>query len=238
MDSLSDFRTAVQSGLNVGANSSLFTPTIVDRAINRSYIKCYRLYRFPQLKDAKLTTTQANVAYYDYPDGWQPDSAYRLTIDGDTNPYGDTPDFSPMVWEDWLDWKANSSNTSSTDKKWTTHGNQYFATPTPTVASLVISIWGYKNADALEDDDDETIFTGNMPECNEAVVNEAQAILKHKGEDNKGGQFFSVTAQQILTIAYSKLKEEKPKYEKENPMFQVKDMFGKASVTDQIGRFT
>ena len=106
------------------------------------------------------------------------------------------------------------------------------------MASLVISIWGYKNADALVNDGDETIFTGNMPECNEAVVNEAQAILKHKGEDNKGGQFFSVTAQQILTIAYSKLKEEKPKYEKENPMFQVKDMFGKASVTDTIGRFT
>ena len=238
MDSLSDFRTAVQSGVNVGANSSLYTPTIIDRVINRSYIKCYRLYRFPQLKDAKLTTTQANIAYYDMPDTWSPDSMYRLTVNGDENPYGDAPDFSPMVFQDFLDWKADSNNTSSTDKKWAVHGNQYHFTPTPTEANLVISIWGQKNADALTLDASETIFTDNMPECNEAVVEEAIAILQHKGEKDQVGQLFSAKSQGILAIAFSKLKQETPKEEKENPMLQVKDMFGKASVTDTIGRFT
>ena len=236
MDNLGNFRTAIQSDLNVSANSSLYPSATIDLAINRAYVKCARLFRWPQLEDAKLTTTQANQEYYDTPDGWSPDSCYRLQIG--TDYYGYEPDFSPMDFQDYLDWKADSDNEDSTDKIWAVHGNQYFIYPTPTVANLVISIWGQKNITLLTLDASETIFTDNMPECNEAIVLEATAILKKKGEAEKSGELFSAEAKGILAVAFNKLKQEKSKYEKENPLLNVPDFFGKASVADTIGRFT
>lgn len=238
MNTLSDFRTEVQSALNVGDNSSLFTPTVIDRVLNRAYIKCARLFRWPQLEDAKLTTTQANIEYYDLPDGWSPDSMYKLQIG--TDYYGDEPDFSPMAFQDYLNWKADDDNEDSTEKKWAVHGNQYFIYPTPTASALVISIWGQKNVTEMTvaDDDATTIFSENMPECNEAIVLEAIAMLKKKGESDKVGELFSAEAKGILSVAFNKIKQESAKEEKEQPMLEVTDMFGKASVTDTIGRFT
>lgn len=235
MNTLSDIRTAIQTDLNVDSSASLFTPTTIDSAINRAYIKCARLFRFPQLEDAKCTTTQANVEYYDIPSTWTPDSVFLLQIGSDY--YGDEPDYSPMTFEDYLSWKADTDNSSSTDKKWAVHGNQYFIYPTPTASALVISIWGQKNITALTLDADTTIFTYNMPECNEAILEEAKAMLKHKGEDDKGGQFFSSKALTTLSVAFNKLKQEKAKEEKENPMLQVFDMFGRAQPSEYIGRF-
>jgi hypothetical protein len=220
MDTLSEFRVEVQSALNVGDNSSLFPPTTIDRALNRAYIKCARLFRWPQLEDAKLTTTQANVEYYDLPDGWSPDSMYKLQIG--TDYYGEEPDFSPMAFQDYLNWKADEDNEDSTEKKWAVHGNQYFIYPTPTASALVISIWGQKNVTKMTigDDTATTIFSDNM------------------GESDQVGELFSAEAKGILSVAFNKVKQESAKEEKEQPMLEVTDMFGKASVTDTIGRFT
>ena len=238
MDTLKEFRSAIQSDLSVSSNSSLYPQTTIDIDINRAYIKCARLFRWPQLEDAKLTTTQEDQEYYDLPDGWSPDSMYRLQIGDDY--YGDEPDFSPMAFQDYLDWKADDNNEDSTDKKWAVHGNQWFHYPTSTEASLVVSVWGQKNITSLDttDEDDTTIFSENMPECNEAIVLEATAILKKKGEADESGQLFSAEAKGILAVAFNKLKQEQAKEEKENPMLEVKDMFGEASVSDTIGRFT
>ena len=237
MNTLSDFRTEVQSALNVGDNSSLFPPTTIDRVLNRAYIKCARLFRWPQLEDAKLTTTQTDHEYYDFPDGWSPDSMYKLQIGDDY--YGDEPDFSSMAFQDYLNWKADEDNEDSTEKKWAVHGNQYFIYPTPTEAGLVISIWGQKNVTKMTvgDDDATTIFSENMPECNEAIVLESIAMLKKKGESDKVGELFSAEAKGILAVAFNKLKQESAKEEKEQPMLEVTDMFGEPSASETIGRF-
>lgn len=234
LSQLSELRTAVRSDLNVSVNSSLFPEATIDLAINRAYVnKISRLFRWPQLEDAKMTSTQPDQDYYDLPDTWSPDSAYKLEIDGDF--YGEDPDFNPLTFQDFLDWKDDNPN--STEKKWAVHGHQFFVTPTPTaVGSNNISIWGQKNVDKLENATDQTVFSKNMPECNEAIVLEAVAILKKKGEAPDSGQMLSGEAKQILIVAFDKLRKEQAKYEKVQPFLEVDDMFGPSTGEQETGR--
>lgn len=229
MDTLSDIRSVVQSDLNVGSNSSLYPPTRIDSAINRSYVKSARLFRWPMLEDAKTTSTVISQEYYDFPQNWSPDSAWRLEVDGEM--YGEEPDGSPMDFADYLIWKADNPN--STLKKWAVQWRRIFIYPTPTTnGSNNISIWGQENTTALSADGDTTIFSYNMPECNEAIALEAVAILKKKGEIS--GDMYSAEAKQILVVAYNRIRGEQAKYEKVQPFFDVPDFFGKQSSRDQV----
>jgi len=237
MDNLADLRTGVRSDLNVSSTSSLYPTDTIDLAINRAHRKLAGLFRWPILNDAKKTTTQANIEYYDAPEGWRPNSLWRLTVDGD--PYGEYPDYSPQVYKDYLDWKDDANNEGSTDKKWAVQWRRYFIYPTPTAASLVICVWGQKNVTTLTTAASETIFTNSLPEMNEAVVLEASAILKKKGELPEDGQMFSAEAKQIAIVAFDKIKKEGSKYEKIHPMLYVPDFFAssRATVEDKTGRF-
>ena len=237
MDTLSDFRQAIQDDLTVNDGSTLFSPTIINRAINRAYIKAATLYRWPQFEDAKKTSTQASLETYDYPSTWRPDSIWRLEVDDEQ--YGEDPDGSPLAFEDYLTWRRDDANANSTDKKWANQKTRYFIYPVPTTTGTNnISVWGIKNVTALADDTDTTAFSYNMPECNEAIVLEALAILKGKGDDDKGGQFKSLEAKQILTTAFNKLKQEQTKYERNQPMLHVQDMFANLrNPTRRIGNF-
>ena len=76
-----------------------------------------------------------------------------------------------------------------------------------------------------------------MPECNEAIVLEAAAILKAKGENEKSSGFKSAEAKQILAVAWGKIRQNQNKYEKTTPFFQVEDMFGKSTVKQVTGNF-
>jgi len=236
MDNLSDIRTTVLSDLNASNTSSLFPPATVDLAINRAYRKIGGLFKWPILQDAKKTTTQANIDYYDAPTTWRPNSIWRLEIGSTT--WGQEPDFSPQTFKDYLDWKADSDN-DLTEKRWAVQWRRYFINPTPTTADLVITIWGYENVETLTADADETIFTGNMPEGNEAIALEAAAILKKKGEDIKTGQMVSEEAKQILIISFDKIKKEASKYEKINPFIYVPDFYARSNKKQEydIGRF-
>ena len=229
MDLLSEIRSTVQSDLNVGANSSLYPPSRIDASIQRSYVKAYRLFRWPATEDAKKTSTAENQEYYDAPQNWSPDSIWRLTVDG--NLYGESPDGSPMDFGDYLLWKAENPN--STLKKWAVQHKRFFISPTPTaVGDKNIVIYGQKIPTALSADGDTTIFSYDMPECNEAIALEAVAILKRKGEIS--GEMYSAEAKQILVVAYNKLRQEKAKYEKTQPGWNVPDYFGSTNAKKQI----
>ena len=239
MNDFSELQTALLSDLNVSYSSSLYPPATIKLALNRAYIKCARLFRWPQLMDAKKTSTQSNIEYYDAPEDWSPNSIWRLEVDD--KQYGEDPDGSPMAYEDYLQWRRDEDNDNSTDKKWSVQYLRYFFYPVPTTAgSYNISVWGQKNVNNLDGDTDETIFSHNMPECNEAIVLEAREILKLKGEDQKAvgnDQMLSPKALGILTVSFSKLKQESAKYEKVQPFFNVPDYFGKGNTTDRIGQF-
>jgi len=235
MDTLDDLIIALRSDLNITSSSSLYPTATLELAINRAYIKASRLFRWPQLEDAKRTTSQLNIEYYDMPETWSPNSMWRLEVNAVQ--YGEDPDGSPMSYEDYTQWRADTDNAASTDEKWAQQWLRFFFWPLPT-AGLTIDAWGQKNVTALSSGTDDTIFSHNMPECNEALVLEASAILKKKGEDDKKGVMFSDESKQILAVSFGKLKQEKAKFEKTQPFFHVDDMFGHSATSDIIGNFS
>ena len=234
MNTFQEMYEAVQTDLNVLDETPLFPLATIKKAVNRAYILAGGLFKWPETKDAKKTSTQANIEYYDYPQNWRSDSIWRLEVN-DVQ-YGEDPDGSPISFEDYLQFKADTDNSDSTEKKWSNQKRRFFIYPVPTsVGSYNISVWGYKVVDAMVNPSDYTIFSYSMPECNEAIVKEAEAILKSQGEEEKSGEFKSAEAKQILAIAWSKIKGEQHKYEKIQPMFNVPDFFGSAGT--RIGNF-
>lgn len=229
MDLLSDIVQAVQDDLTIGSESTLYPPALIKRVINRSYRKATGLYRWPELEDAKKTNTEVNQEYYDYPDTWQPDSMWKLKVDGED--YGD-----PLVFKDYLNEKEATS--TQYDKMWSSQWRRFFIYPTPTaLGSSNICIWGQKIATALTTDSSVTIFSYSMPECNEAIELETVAMLKGKGDKQQSGQFLSLEAKQILTVAWNKIRQNQTKYEKTQPMFEVPDFFSRGGAKQNTGRF-
>lgn len=231
MDLFSVLQTTVQNELTVGSESTLFPLDTVKLAINRAYRKAGASFRWPSLEDAKKTSTVQSQEYYDYPDTWRPDSIWKLTVDSED--YGD-----PLVFKDYL-YEKEEDIPSGATYLWSNQWRRFFIYPTPTTnGSNNISIWGVKNVETLTNDADTTIFSYTMPECNEALVLEAVAILRSKGEDDKGAMFKSAQAQQILTMSWMKIKQENAKYEKTQPFFNVPNYFADDGKEDtNIGNF-
>ena len=239
MLTLADIRVAVQDDLTIGDESTLFTPNLIDRAINRAYRKTAGLFPWPELQDAKKTSTQVNQEYYDYPQTWRSNSIWKLTIldsDGNDDRYGEDPDGSPLSFDGYLNWKED--NPDSTDKKWANQWRRFFIWPIPTTAGTNnIHVWGIKAIADLSADADTTIFSYSTPEANEAIELEAVAILKSKGDDDKSAQFKSLEAKQILAVAWGKIAREQAKYEKTQPFFYVTDFYGQSKSKDMRGKF-
>lgn len=234
MNTLADIRVAIQDDLTVGDESTLYSPSIIDRAINRAYRKVGGLFPWPELQDAKKTSTQVNQEYYDYPTNWRSNSIWKVVID-DVR-YGEDPDGSPLSFDDYLNWKEDYPD--STDKKWTNQWRRFFVWPVPTTAGTNnICVWGIKVITSLDEDSDVTIFTYSTPECNEAIELEAVAILKSKTDNDKSAEFKSTEAKQILITAWGKVAKEQSKYEKNQPFFYVTDMFGGTNSKDLRGKF-
>lgn len=226
---------AVQSDLNIDDNSTFFSLTAVKLAINRAKRKTEALFRWPGLEDAKKTSSLANQEYYDYPDDWRPDSIWKLWVNTDDNDFQD-----PLVFKDYLYEKENDF---PADRKtiWANQWKRFFfvidGIVIATTGSNNIKIWGLKASVDMEADDDTTIFSNSIPECNEAIILEAKAILKAKADEQTNGSFFSAEAKAILTTTWTKIKQEQAKFEKTQPFFDVPDYFGKPRTADRIGNF-
>lgn len=231
VDNLGQIRTSVQYDLSVGAESTLFTPTVINDAINRTYRKIGHLHRWPKLEDAKQTTTQANINYYDYPSTWRPGSIWKLMVNG--KDYGD-----PIEFKDWL-YETENDIPSGEDYLWANQWMRYFVYPTPTSAGLVIKVWGQKVVTELTADANETIFTGALPEINDAIVKETVAILKHpKGQDAQSSTLLSAEALTIVEAAWGQVKQNTAKREKTTGGWNVTDLFNrKTRAEDRIGNF-
>ena len=230
LNDFEDLIQAVQDDETIGNESTLYPLALIKRAINRAYAKAGSLFLWPETRSAKKNTTQANIDYYDYPQNWRSDSIWKLRINLER--YGEDPDGSPMTFEDYLNWKEDYPD--STDKKWSNQNRRYFVSPMPTTAGLVICIWGYENVEELVNNSDVTIFSYSTLEGNEAIVLEAVAILKSKGEDEKRGEFRSLEAKQILIGAWDKIKKFQSKYEKTAPFLDVPDYFAGNSRGRQV----
>jgi len=238
LDTLGNIVEACQDDLNVDDNSTLYPQAVIKRAINRAYRKVGGLFPFPELQDAKETTSQTDQEYYDYPQTWRSNSIWKLTVTpsgGTEERYGEDPDGSPLSFDDYLNWKEDYPD--SEDKKWANQWRRYFIWPILTASTSTITIWGIKVVTALSDDSDTTVFSYSTPEANEAIELEAVAILKSKGDEEKSSQFRSTEAKQILAVAWEKIKQEMAKYEKVYPFFDVPNYFGNSNTKDLRGKF-
>lgn len=223
MDQFSELITAVQSDQTIGSESALYPTATVKLAINRARIKAYGLFRWPELEDAMKTWSVANQEYYDFPLEWEPDSLWKLKVDGQD--YGD-----PLAFRDYLYEKEND-NPSDLDYMWSVFGRQVFIYPTPTVTKTQgidaanICMWGQTAGETLVGDTDVTIFSYSKPDGNEAIVLEAVAILKNKGNEENAGQFRSVEGKALLANLWNKIRQNQAKYERTTTMFDVPDLF-------------
>jgi hypothetical protein len=217
MNLFSELQVAVQDDLTIGNESTLFPVSVIQRAINRAYNKCAGLFRWPETEDAKVTTSQLSVDYYDYPQTWRPDTIWKLTLNGVD--LGDPLDFKDYQYE------VENDLPSGKTTIWSSQWRRYFINPAPTAAGLEIVVWGQRSVEDMTEDEDITIWSYSMPECNEALVLEAVAILKGKGEDDKSGQFRSAEAKQILVVAWNKVKQEQDKYKKTRSEFVIPDFY-------------
>lgn len=231
MDTFDEIIEGIQDDLTLGDDSSFMGLALVKRYANRAYRnKVAALFRWPQLQDAKLTSAIADQEYYDYPQNWRPQSIWKLVVDG--TDYED-----PLAFRDYQ-YEKDNDYPSGWTKIWTNKGNRYFIAPTPTAdGDNNIEVHGQLVPEKMVDDDDTTIFSYSMPELNEAIVLEAKAMLKSKGEEDQTGQFASVEAKAICANSFNKLKQEQAKYEKTLPMLNVPNFFGKNTSQYTIGNF-
>lgn len=235
-DTFQELIVRVQDDLNINDESPLYPLARVKRAINRAKYKAEGLFRWAGTEHAKTTTTQTNQEYYDYPQDFRDDSIWRIEIDGVQ--YGEDPDGSPLAYADYLAWRADTNNANSTDKKWANQKRRLFIFPVPTNSTSTISAWGQRIQDALVEDGDTTIFSYSMPAGNEAIILEAEAILKNQGEEEEKGAFRSTEAKQILIVEWGKIRQENAKYAKNQPAFDVPDYFrGRNTRGNNIGNF-
>lgn len=224
MDNLGEMRTAAQSDLTVGDESSFYDPDTVDLALNRAYRKIGAMFKWEETKDALKTSALEDHEYYDYPQNWRPMSIYKLTVDG--TDFGE-----PLTFKDYHYEKENSMP-SGFERMWTNFGKRYLFYPIPTAdGDKNIQIFGYKFVDKMTVDGDITIFSYSMPEINEAIVSEAVAILEKKGdveEVNKNGQviLLSPIARTTVLSTWAKISQENQRQQRTTAQFDVPDFFG------------
>lgn len=227
MDKLSQMRSAVQSDLTVGAESSLFDPTTIDLAINRAYRKIGSMFKWEETKDAKKTNAIAAQEYYNYPSNWRPMSIFKLTVDGVD--YGE-----PLAFKDYQ-YETENDFPSGYQRSWSNWSKRFFIHPIPSVTGdHNISIFGYKFVDLLDSDNDITIFSYSMPEINEAIVLEASAILQQKGDIQQakragvvmGSDLFSQESFSTVIRTWGKISQENQRQQRTTPQFDVPDFYG------------
>lgn len=230
MNTLLQMRTEVKRDLTISDSSSFYSDAVINSALNRAYIKVGGAYRWSETEDALKTQAGNDQDYYDYPTNWRPDSIWKLKIDG--SDYGD-----PLTFKDFLHEKEEDRPSGLT-KMWANQWRRYFVYPTPT-EGVDICIWGQKVVEEMSEDSDTTIFSYSMPEVNEAIVLEAEAILKKKGEKASEGQFISAEAAAITARAWNKTRQDQARQETTTPMWDVPDMFGKRRISskNRIGNF-
>lgn len=167
MTILSEFLTGLNNRISAAEVSGFWTPEMKKEWINTAGERVCNFKRWQCLEYALKTVTKADGEYYDYPEDFQENSIFMLSIGEDTDEY---------ILKSWDDYQAYRQAGSS-EKIFANHNGYYFINPTPTGNSLVLSVWGIRKWEKLVGDTDETITPREM---DEAIIKLALATCLQK----------------------------------------------------------
>jgi hypothetical protein len=228
MDTRTEMETELIAQLQVANNSSLFPSTRITTLIQNAHTWATTLFIWLDLVMAKTTNTNASQEYYDYPEEFRSGSIIRLAIDGES--------YDRKNFEDYLDFKEN--NTGSDEKIFANYGRFFFVNPTPaSLGSGNMDVWGAVQADELSEGTSETIFTGNKPEGNEAIVLKAFSVAMRRIDKTLSDGAMSEAILTLSKLHGDEVKATQRDQRKDHPKFDVPDFFGGIS-TPTPGRFS
>lgn len=236
MNTRSELVTELQAQLLASSNASIYPESRLITLIQNAYQWAAGLHNWQALNDAKKTTVEANQYYYDYPDVFKDNSIYRIEIndsDGDNS----DDEYDRKAFEDFLDYRNNYP--SSTKRIFANHGKRYFIAPTPTARiENGLVVWGNKllEKDALDEEDDTTIFSYSAIEGNEAIVRKAFSTAIKRIDRQQGQEEETVARGMLAELWNHEIAHSQRDQRIQHPKFDVPDFFGAAGGSP-IGRF-
>lgn len=215
--------------LQLASNSSFIDSDRKTALIQDAYSWATNMFIWLDLVKAMTTNTIANKEYYDYPDSFRSMTIMRLEIGGE--------EYKRVNFYDYLKYKKD--NTTSTKKLFSNFGRQFFVHPTPTTnGSANMDVWGAVQADDLDEDTSETIFSNNKIVGNEAIVKKAFSVAIIRDDANLSQKEETDALGMLAKINNDEWKDVQMDHRINHPKFDVPDYFaeGNSSVTP-LGRF-
>lgn len=203
--------------LKLAQNSTLFSDSDKNDFINDAIVWVGNLRKWPQREMCAeyIAGTEAGEGYYDYPNSpvqFAPESIRTLVI----NDIGYTQ-------KDYYDLMAIIRDEKSADDTdphyFANFGSWFFIYPIIDLNGLTLKVTGVTKPASLSSDSDTTIWSDDMEELNEAVLN--VALFNATGIDK-----YLTLAQSIADLVWGRFVTEKQKAVPiDRPFFNVPDFF-------------
>lgn len=233
MDQFSEMQAELVARLQVASNSSLFPSARIKTLINDAYLWATSLYVWVELVRGRRTTSVASAEYYDFPVDFRSGSLFFMLVNG--------LEYKRKNFEDYQHYKLSGSVT--TKRIFSFYGRQYFVTPIPS-AGVNIDIWGAVQAAKLVQDSDQTIFSGQNSQGNEAIIKRALSVAtKPTSPINRTGisaaGIETTEAQQILANLFMKQQENIQRDQRlQHPQFETLDYYNTNLLLTIPGNFS
>jgi len=180
MKTRAQLKARFDQSLRLAKNSTLFSDDMKNSFVDDAIVYVSSLHKWPQREMCAryIGGTQAGYGYYDYPNSpvqFAPNSIRTLTIDGITYQNKDYYDLMKYV---------NGECTLPENIEKHTHwyanfGSWFFIFPIIDIEGLEIHATGVTQPSPLTDDNSQTIWSDDMEQLNEAVLEYMLFIATH-----------------------------------------------------------
>jgi len=215
METRLEINEFVKRKLLAGNNSSYFSDTVINNAINDNYIILASLKAWPKKEKGFITNTETNQDYYDMPTNCASKSIFKLTIDDLV--------YQKCNFEDFLIMKDEAT---SSERYFTEYGRQFFVYPEPTTNTVGnMTVWGVIQAANLTADGDTTMFSYSESQLNQAIGELTYSDLVqpiNSGESDKAIARANLIINQTWTPIAARAQRDQMI---DRPMFEIIDFF-------------
>ena len=180
MKTRAEIKARFNNQLRLGKNSTIFSEEMKNTFVNDAITYVATLYKWPQREMCAtyISGTEAGAGYYDYPNDpvqFPPGSIRTLTIDGISYEQKDYYDLMQYVNGE----KKLPENIEKVTHWFANFGTWFFIFPIIDLEGLEIHATGVIQPQPLTDDEATTIWSDDMEQLNEAVVEYMLFIATH-----------------------------------------------------------